>query len=113
MNFRSSLNYTKNEWIMPNTGFERFTTNNTFNVNITDKFKAAFKVIYSNTNSDNLPATGYNNHSINYFMIFQNPNIDLAWYRPIWKKDKYQQEQIHPFSSYICLLYTSPSPRDS
>ncbi|SHJ05067.1 TonB-linked outer membrane protein, SusC/RagA family [Cruoricaptor ignavus] len=101
MNFRSSLNYTKNEWIMPNTGFERFTTNNTFNVNITDKFKAAFKVIYSNTNSDNLPATGYNNHSINYFMIFQNPNIDLAWYRPIWKKDKYQQEQIHPFSSYI------------
>lgn len=99
--FRTSLSHTKNEWIVPNSGFDRFTVNNSLNFNITSKLKAALKLVYSNTNSANLPATGYNNHSLNYFMIFQNPNVDLAWYRPIWKKDQYQKQQLHPFSSYI------------
>src|SRR5690606_40922316 len=36
-----------------------------------------------------------------YFMIFQNPSISLDWYRPMWKKDREDIEQIHPFSSYI------------
>lgn len=100
-NVRSSFNYTKNEWIVPNSGFDRFSTNNSLNFKLNDKFRAALKFTYANTTSDNLPATGYNNQSLNYFMIFQNPNVDLAWYRPIWKRDKYQTEQIHPFSSYI------------
>lgn len=99
-NFRTNLNYTDNDWIVPNTGFERFTANNSFGFNF-NKLKATAKFIFSNTHSDNLPATGYNNQSLNYFMIFQNPNIDLAWYRPIWKKGKYQEDQIHPFSSFI------------
>lgn len=99
--FRTSLNYTKNEWIVPNSGFDRFTANNSFNFNITNKLKAALKLVYSHTESDNLPAAGYNNHSLPYFMIFQNPNVDLAWYRPIWKKNQEQIQQIHPFSSYI------------
>src|SRR5690606_13506959 len=33
--------------------------------------------------------------------IFQNPNVDLAWYEPRWKKNQEQIKQIHPFSSYI------------
>ncbi|AZI23219.1 SusC/RagA family TonB-linked outer membrane protein [Chryseobacterium taklimakanense] len=99
-NFRTNLNYTDNDWIVPNTGFERFTANNSFGFNF-NKLKATAKFIFSNTHSGNLPATGYNNQSLNYFMIFQNPNIDLAWYRPIWKKGKYQEDQIHPFSSFI------------
>lgn len=99
-NFRTNLNYTDNDWIVPNTGFERFTANNSFGFNF-NKLKATAKFIFSNTHSDNLPATGYNNQSLNYFMIFQNPNIDLSWYRPIWKKGKYQEDQIHPFSSFI------------
>lgn len=100
-NFRTSANYTKNEWIVPNSGFDRFSLNNTINFNISQKLKAALKTVYSNTSTGNLPASGYNNHSLNYFMIFQNPNVDLAWYRPIWEKGKEQLEQIHPFSSYI------------
>ncbi|MBK8427981.1 MAG: hypothetical protein IPL27_19340 [Lewinellaceae bacterium] len=36
-------------------------------------------------------------------MIFQNPNVDLNWYRDTWKKKKgfEQVDQIHPFSSFI------------
>jgi hypothetical protein len=34
-------------------------------------------------------------------MIFQNPNVDLNWYRDIWKRGQEQIDQIHPFSSFI------------
>ncbi|RYZ49752.1 MAG: TonB-dependent receptor, partial [Sphingobacteriales bacterium] len=45
--------------------------------------------------------TGYNNQSIAYFMIFQNPNVDLGWYRPVWKRGLVNVDQVHPFSSFI------------
>lgn len=99
--FRASLTYLVNEWMMPNTGFNRFNGALSFSHKLSEKFKVSTKFAYNRMKSDNLPATGYNNQSISYFMIFQNPNVDLAWYRPIWKKDQYQIDQIHPFSSFI------------
>ncbi|WP_126653837.1 SusC/RagA family TonB-linked outer membrane protein [Chryseobacterium aureum] len=99
--FRSSLTYLNNEWMMPNTGFDRFNFALSFAHQLTKKLKISTKFAYNTTTSDNLPATGYNNQSISYFMIFQNPNVDLEWYRPIWKPGQEQVDQIHPFSSYI------------
>ncbi len=98
---RASITHTKNEWIMPNTGFERFSAALSFNQKISERLKLSAKVNYSNRASDNLPATGYNNQSIAYFMIFQNPNIPLAAYEKRWKEGLEQIEQIHPFSSFI------------
>jgi TonB-linked SusC/RagA family outer membrane protein len=98
---RLSLTHSKNEWIMPNTGYERITAALSINHRISEKIKVNAKVNYTNKQSDNLPATGYNNQSIAYFMIFQNPSIDLDWYRPIWKPGLDQIDQIHPFSSFI------------
>lgn len=98
---RTSITHTKNEWIMPNTGFERLVASFNSSMKFTDKLTVNAKVSYTNKNSDNLPATGYNNQSIAYFMIFQNPNVDLKWYEPRWKKGYDQVQQIHPFSSYI------------
>jgi outer membrane receptor protein involved in Fe transport len=86
---------------MPNTGYERITAQTGLNYKISDKLKVNTKISYTNKSSDNLPATGYNNQSIAYFMIFQNPNVDLNWYRDIWKKGLEQIDQIHPFSSFI------------
>lgn len=98
---RLSVTHSKNEWIMPNTGFERITAQSSLNYKISDKLKINTKVSYTNKKSDNLPATGYNNQSLAYFMIFQNPNVDLNWYRDKWKKGQEQIDQIHPFSSFI------------
>jgi TonB-linked SusC/RagA family outer membrane protein len=98
---RASITHTKNEWIMPNTGYERLTAAFSVNHKVSDKIKIASKINYTNKQSDNLPATGYNNQSISYFMIFQNPNVDLKWYEPRWKNGKDQIDQIHPFSSFI------------
>ncbi|MDV3866641.1 SusC/RagA family protein [Elizabethkingia anophelis] len=99
--FRTSLGYVKNNWMMPNTGFNRFNFSTSLTHQLNEKLKITTKVMYSKMMSDNLPATGYNNQSISYFMIFQNPNVDLAWYRPIWRPGKEGIDQIHPFSSYI------------
>ncbi len=99
--YRASLTHLKNNWMMPNTGFNRLNFGGSLSHKLSDKFRISTKFALNRTNSDNLPATGYNNQSISYFMIFQNPNVDLAWYRPIWKKDQYQIDQIHPFSSFI------------
>lgn len=98
---RIALTHSKNEWIMPNTGFDRVTASTSFSSKISEKIKISGKANYINKKSDNVPGTGYNNQSIAYFMIFQNPNVDLNWYRDIWKKDLYQVDQIHPFSSFI------------
>lgn len=98
---RSSVGYSKNEWIMPNTGFERITASINGEYKISDRIRIGSVLNYNNRSSDNLPSTGYNNGSIAYFMIFQNPNIDLDWYRPIWKDGQENIQQIQPFSSYI------------
>lgn len=98
---RIALTHSKNEWIMPNTGFERVTASTSFSSKISENIKISGKANYINKTSDNVPGTGYNNQSIAYFMIFQNPNVDLNWYRDVWKKDLYQVDQIHPFSSFI------------
>lgn len=98
---RASLTHSKNEWIMPNTGYQRITAALSVNQKISEKLRITSKINYTNKQSDNLPATGYNNQSISYFMIFQNPNVDLAWYRPIWRRGQTQIDQVHPFSSFI------------
>jgi TonB-linked SusC/RagA family outer membrane protein len=98
---RISLTHSKNEWIMPNTGYERITAQTSLNYKISDKLRINTKINYTNKGSDNLPATGYNNQSIAYFMIFQNPNVDLNWYRDKWKRGSENIDQIHPFSSFI------------
>ena len=98
---RASITHSKNEWIMPNTGYERITAALSLNYKLSPKLRLNTKVNFTNKSSDNLPATGYNNQSISYFMIFQNPNVNLDWYRPIWKAGSEEIDQIHPFSQFI------------
>ncbi|MDB5120046.1 MAG: TonB-linked outer membrane protein SusC/RagA family [Sphingobacteriales bacterium] len=98
---RASITHSKNEWIMPNTGYERLSAALSLDYKVSDKLKINSKINYSNKKSDNLPATGYNNQSLSYFMIFQNPNVDLSWYEPTWKIGKEEIDQVHPFSSFI------------
>ncbi|MFI2742402.1 SusC/RagA family TonB-linked outer membrane protein [Zhouia sp. PK063] len=98
---RGSITHTHNDWIMPNTGFEQLSLSANANYKISSKIKLSTVIDYRNRTSDNLPGQGYNNHSIAYFMIFQNPNVDLNWYKPIWKKGQEGIDMIRPYSSYI------------
>lgn len=114
---RASLGYTDNEWIMPNTGFEKINVSTNANYQISDAIKLSTVVNYSNRTSDNIPGSGYNNGSIAYFTIFQNPNVDLDWYRPIWEEGQENLQQLHPFSSYIdnpyLIAYEATNPLEN
>ncbi len=111
---RLSVGHSKNEWIMPNTGYERITASVNSNYQVSEHIKIGSVINYNNRSSDNLPSTGYNNGSIAYFMIFQNPNVDLDWLRPIWQEGQNQIQQIQPFSSYIdnpfLIAYEATNP---
>ena len=98
---RLSLTYTKNEWIMPNTGFNRIAVSGSFQTQVTDKLRVSATVNYVKRQSDNLPATGYNNSSIPYFMILTNPSVDVRWYQQRWVKGKEGREILRPFSPWL------------
>lgn len=97
---RLSLTHLKNEWILPNTGFERITAALSVNQKISDKLKINGKVNYSNKKSDNLPGAGYNNQSIMYFLILgTSPNIKPEWFKPYWQPGLIGVQQKNPFNT--------------
>ncbi|NBO32498.1 MAG: SusC/RagA family TonB-linked outer membrane protein, partial [Cyanobacteria bacterium WB6_1B_304] len=83
---RLSLTHMDNKWILPNTGYERINAALSVNSQVTDKFKITGKINYTNKKSDNLPAAGYNNQTIMYFLIIGTaPNIRPEWFKPWWE----------------------------
>ena len=66
--------------------------------------------------SNNTPALGYNSNSISYFLIFQNPNVNLDWLRPMWRTGQENVKQLQPYSSFIgnpyVILYESENPSE-
>ncbi|ADY50659.1 TonB-dependent receptor plug [Pseudopedobacter saltans DSM 12145] len=103
------LNFTnlKNEWIVPNTGYNR----NTIALNVTqkvnDKLDISTKISYNNKYSDNLPSTGYNNQTVMYNIIALVPNADINWYKRWWIPGQEGLKQIRMFSNGLDNIYLS------
>ncbi len=98
---RASVTYTKNEWILPNTGFDRVVASLSTNYQVSKRLKLSARTNYTNRKTDNTPAIGYNSNSIAYFMIFQNPNVNLDWLRPMWRNGQEGIKQLQPYSTFI------------
>lgn len=111
---RGAITYAKNEWILPNTGYDRFTLSIGGQQELSDRLKIDFRSSYTNRKVDNTPALGYNSNSISYFLIFQNPNVNLDWLRPMWRKGQENVKQLQPYSSFIgnpfVILYEAENP---
>ena len=98
---RGSVTYTKNKWILPNTGFERMVLSFSANQQVSKQVKLNVRSSFTNRKTDNTPGIGYNSNSIAYFMIFQNPNVNLDWLRPMWRTGLEDIKQLQPYSSFI------------
>lgn len=111
---RLSLTYSKNEWILPNSGYDRLTVSFAGNQQVSKKLKISGRASYTYRDVENTPSLTYNSNSISYFLIFMNPNFDLNWFKPMWKKGQENVKQIRPFSSYLpnpyVLLYEAENP---
>ena len=97
---RLSITHLKNQWILPNTGFERINAALSVNQKISNRLKINGKVNYTNKKSDNLPGAGYNNQSIMYFLIIGTaPNIRPEWFKPYWMPGQENVKQRNPFNT--------------
>lgn len=67
---RFSVTDYKNDWILPNTGFDKKTISLAFNTPISDRIKFSTKVNYYLQSSDNMPGGGYSE---------SNPMYALVW----------------------------------
>jgi TonB-linked SusC/RagA family outer membrane protein len=96
---RFSVTHLKNTWIIPNTGFERVNAALSVNQQISNRLKISGKANYTNKKSDNLPAAGYNNQSLMYFVIIgPAPNVNPEWYKPYWQPGQEGIRQRNPFN---------------
>ncbi|WP_229365811.1 SusC/RagA family TonB-linked outer membrane protein [Fibrisoma montanum] len=96
---RVAITHFKNKWIIPNTGFERINAALSVNQKVADRLKINGKVNYTNKKSDNLPAAGYNNQSLMYFLIIGTaPNIRPEWFKPYWQPGLENVQQRNPFN---------------
>ncbi|MDO6738706.1 SusC/RagA family TonB-linked outer membrane protein [Wenyingzhuangia sp. 2_MG-2023] len=83
---RFSVTDFKNEWILPNTGFDRKTVSLSLNTPVTDRIKLNTKINYVRKQSDNMPGGGYNEN---------NPMYALTWGFNVnsindWKNEYFQ-----------------------
>ncbi|PRD48072.1 SusC/RagA family TonB-linked outer membrane protein [Sphingobacterium haloxyli] len=114
---RVNLSRTDNKYITPNTGFERNSVSFNGNYEITKYIKLSSVINYNNRASENLPGFGMSNGSLNYFMMFLLPSVDIEWYKPIWSEGKENVEQLNPFSQWSSnpyyLMYVDTNPLKS
>ena len=96
--FRASISHTKNEWILPNTGFQRITVSASAQQQISRRINADFKATYINRKVDNTPGMGYQYNSISMFNIYTQPNQKMDWWRPMWYKGEEGVRQLIPWS---------------
>lgn len=79
-NVRVSLNQNKNEWILPNTGFDRKNISFSLESPVNKWIKFKTKVNYYNTTSDNMPMAGYHQTTVMYNLMWgYNTNSMADW----------------------------------
>lgn len=79
-NVRVSLNQNKNEWILPNTGFDRKNISFSLESPVNKWIKFKTKVNYYNTTSDNMPMAGYHQTTVMYNLMWgYNTNSMSDW----------------------------------
>jgi len=96
---RMSVTHMKNKWILPNTGYERINASLSVNSQVSDRLRINGKMNYTNKRSDNLPAAGYNNQTIMYFLIIGTaPNLRPEWFKPWWEESLTGVKQRNMFN---------------
>lgn len=79
-NVRFSVNDTRNEWILPNTGFTKQSFAISFESPVNKYIKFNTKVNYYRTDSDNMPMAGYHQTTVMYDLMWgYNSNSMNDW----------------------------------
>ena len=74
---RLSFKDTRNDWILPNTGYQKQTISLSVNSQIHKNIKVTARINYYRTDSDNMPVTSYSDASIMYHLMWNQSNISM------------------------------------
>ncbi|MBO4466811.1 MAG: SusC/RagA family TonB-linked outer membrane protein [Bacteroidales bacterium] len=77
---RFSAKDTRNDWILPNTGYKKQTFSLSINSKVSNFIRLSGKVNYYRTDSDNMPSSAYNNNSIMYILQWMRNNDSMQNY---------------------------------
>ena len=75
---RLTISDKRNNWIVPNTGYNQQSVNFSGDLNINKWITLSSKVIYTHKGSDNLPISGYTAQSPLKLLIWNNPQVSVA-----------------------------------
>lgn len=89
---RLSVKDTRNEWILPNTGYSKQTVSLSFNSQISKWIKLNAKVNYYRTDSDNMPSSAYNNNSVMYQLCWGKNTDSMQNYYDEYFNGRYNAE---------------------
>lgn len=78
MGYRLSLGNMKQNGIVPNTDYTRYTVSGGTDFNISSKLKAGLNINYTKAKSGNLPTGGYDNENPVQQMIWSGRNVDFT-----------------------------------
>ena len=86
---RLSFKDSRNDWILPNTGFTKQTVSLSVNAKLHKNIKLNARVNYYRTDSDNMPVSSYSNSSITYQLLWNQPNISMDEYKREYFEGRY------------------------
>jgi TonB-linked SusC/RagA family outer membrane protein len=93
---RISFSNDKNDWITPNTGYNKQVVTVSSQNELSDWLTINAKVTYNRKQSDNLPQSGYGVSTIPYVLMWSQQSVDINWYKD-YRIDDYTQN--NPFTT--------------
>lgn len=88
---RASFQDTRNDWIVPNMGYNQESASFSINTKLNKVIKFNAKVNYYRKKSDNLPTTGYNVSSPVYQLMGNHPNVSVDSYYDEYRSGRIQE----------------------
>ena len=99
--FRLSANTSKNEWILPNTGYKRNSISFSFKTPVNKFIDFNAKVNYYMTDSDNLPSSAYSNNGVMYQLVWNRTNVPMSAYADEYFSGRWNQEAYNNPKNYL------------
>lgn len=88
---RASFQDTRNDWIVPNMGYNQETVSFSINSKLNKVVKFSTKVNYYRKKADNLPTTGYNVSSPVYQLMWNHPDVSVNSYLDEYRSGRIQE----------------------
>ena len=96
---RFSFTDTRNDWIMPNTGYNQQSFALALNQKISKRIQFSAKVNYVRKDSDNMPMSGYSQASPMYGLIWGYNTNPISAYRDEYMKGRYTMANFNAGNS--------------